>query len=181
MRLLNDVRSQLYYLPRAFVLTIFIIITYLFLWNDVSRFKEKLYSLLKRPYMLLFIFYLCFLMESTLLGRWPRNPYKSIWGNFGIFSGEGWNKEFIENVMLFTPYTLLYLLSFKNKRTIKYIITISALTSFFIEICQLLFWLGQFQISDIIHNIMGGVAGYCIWRIINFCTKRWTNNSYKKQ
>ena len=164
MRFYEDIYTQMMYIPRAIVLMVFMSFAYLFVKeNGLQQVKSKIADFVKRPWELLFVFYLSFLIISTLIARWPRNPYGSILSSFGLFDEDGWNHECIENILLFIPYTFLYLKATAASPPWKSALIITLCTTAFIEFSQLVFWLGQFQISDMLHNLIGGMIGCCIW------------------
>ena len=76
-----------------------------------------------------------------------------------------WNKvQAIENILFFIPFSFFLILGFYDLKRIKLelfkeIILISFKISLFIELLQLIFTLGTFQLSDIVYNILGGVIG----------------------
>ena len=166
MNLKKDIIFQSYYLPRALILTFIIAFAYLFILDNRGHIKERLIEVIKKPIVVLFLFYLSFLLVSTLLGRWPKNPYGYLLANFGIRNKNGWNSEFVENTLLLIPYSFLFLEAFKPRHTLKAALLVTALTTCFIELSQLLFWLGEFQLSDIFHNILGGMIGYALWYLL---------------
>ena len=167
MRFTEDLYTQVMYIPRAIIMMFFMSFAYMFIKeNGLSKAKTKLAGFVKRPWELLFVFYLSFLIVSTLLVRWPRNPYGNVFNSFGLFDEGGWNYECIENVLLFIPYTYLYLKSTALASPWKSALIITLCTTAFIEFSQLLFWLGQFQIADMFHNLIGGMIGCCIWYVI---------------
>ena len=167
MRFVEDLFTQAMYIPRAIILMLFISLAYLFVKeNGPDQVKRKMAGFVRRPWELLFVFYLSFLIISTLIARWPRNPYGSVLSSFGLYTQNGWNFECIENVLLFIPYTFLYLQSRAAESPWRSALAITLCLTVFIEFCQLLFWLGQFQISDMLHNFIGGMIGCGIWYAI---------------
>ena len=38
-------------------------------------------------------------------------------------------------------------------------------TTVFVELSQLIYWLREFQLFDLVHNIIGGVIGCALWHI----------------
>ena len=133
--------------------------------------KDKCLNAIKRPWLILFILYLAFIITSTLFSRSITNPYKSVFSDFGVMVNGNVNKEFLENVLLFIPYSFLYLQAFRPKSSMKNALVVSALTTVFVEISQLVLWLGEFQISDLVHNCIGGLIGIGAWSIINSRSK----------
>jgi len=69
----------------------------------------------------------------------------------------------ILNVLMFIPVGAWFYMLFKSPK-----ITLCArgcfLISFSIEIVQLIYNVGEFEIDDIIHNIISGLIGYLICR-----------------
>ena len=173
MRFAEDIYTQAMYIPRAVILMLFMSLAYMFVKeNGLRQVKTKLAGFVKRPWELLFVFYLSFLIISTLFVRWPRNPYGNILSSFGLFDEDGWNHECIENILLFIPYTFLYLQTKATSSPWKSALIITLCTTVFIEFSQLLFWLGQFQLSDVLHNLIGGMIGCCIWFVFREI-RRW--------
>lgn len=122
---------------------------------------------MKQPWLLLFFLYLAYLLVSTVFSRRITNPYERVFNDFGIMVNGKINREFLENVLLFIPYSFLYLQAFIPKKPLRNALILSVLTTAFIEIIQLVLWLGKFQISDLVHNILGGLIGIGAWYIIN--------------
>ncbi|MCH5211603.1 MAG: VanZ family protein [Oscillospiraceae bacterium] len=87
------------------------------------------------------------------------------------------DSQSIENILLFIPFTLIGLYAFGNrifqsrKRGLLMIMGISAVTSFgaslFIELCQIIFKCGTFQVSDLIFNTSGGVIGGILYWFVS--------------
>lgn len=175
----------------SFVLTIFIMFFYLYIhtdnsnirtWKDavkswVNEFRfNKIFRL--RSYLTL---YTTLILFRTLFNRelWV-NPLYDVWGSWWLYrydQGTGqiiFTTECFENMVLFFPYTLLMLLNYKEKfigisNSKKYIVLKATgnvfLFSFIIELAQLFFRLGTFQVSDLAYNSLGGFVGsitYCL-------------------
>lgn len=143
-----------------------------FLFFQTDEWKDKLRNTFKKPWLLFFVFYFAFLLVSTVFSRHITNPYKSVLEDFGVINNGRINREFIENVLLFIPYSFLYLQAFKPKSPFKRTIVVSVLATLFIEASQLLFWVGNFQLSDLVHNVLGGLIGYGAWVIISRITAK---------
>lgn len=81
--------------------------------------------------------------------------------------------EAIENFILFVPFTVLLLWTFKNyllkkQKSFKWVLLRSTkvvfLFSLIIEVLQLLLRLGTFQLSDLFYNTLGGfLGGFIYW------------------
>lgn len=129
--------------------------------------KEKILNIIKQPWLLLFFLYLAFMLVSTVFSRRITNPYGRLFNDFGIMVNGKINREFLENVLLFIPCSFLYLQAFRPQKPMKSALAMALLTTAFIEMTQLLLWLGRFQISDLVHNLLGGLIGIGVWFTIN--------------
>lgn len=157
--------------PRAVVLSILVIMTYLFIQTNGKAVKKYTIKLLKKPWLVSFLFYVAVLMVITIFNREITNPFKKIFADFGLYIEGKINLEFIENLILFIPYTFLYSFAFRPHKPFKTAFFVSIYTSCAIETIQLLLWLGEFQISDIIHNIIGGILGSGLYYLVLLSTR----------
>ena len=172
----EDIIRQIKYIPRAIILAGFLVIILLFFQeNTIQQAKSEIKKLIKNYRVVLFLLYMSFLLVSTIFSRWPKNPTNNIFGGFGIYTSKGWNKESVENVLLFIPYIFLYLVAFRPAKPFKSSLFVTVATTVSIELLQLLFWFGSFQISDMIHNIYGGVLGWSLWYLV-----KWIKDYRKK-
>lgn len=163
--LLKDIRSQIIYFPRAIVLSFVLLPGYLFFTVNKGKSIKIILSAIKQLWQLSFLLYLSFLLVSTLFSRAPTDPLRNVLSNFGLYNANGLNMECIENTLLFVPFTFLYLQTARHTSPFKSAIVVSICTTMFIELSQLVFWLGEFQLSDLFHNIIGGMIGFVLWHI----------------
>ena len=169
----KDFIRRALYIPRAIILFTILIPAYLFVAeNDAIRIKEKIKSVLKNYKVILFLFWMAFLMMSTIFTRWTKVPYRVVLGGFGIITTKGLNTDSLENILLFIPYTFHYLLAFHPEKPWKAALKLSLLSTFTIELLQLIFWLGAFQFSDILHNTEGGIIGCGLWHLVRWIKSR---------
>jgi glycopeptide antibiotics resistance protein len=70
------------------------------------------------------------------------------------------------NVILFIPFGFLLPLCFGKGKSLFKIIFYTFLLSFLAELWQLVFKVGIFDVDDILLNVVGGVIGFLIYRII---------------
>lgn len=164
--LLSDLAAQSAYLCRAVLLMVLLAAAFLFAQEHGSEAVNKLKQLFRQGWMTAFLFYLAFMLISTVFSRETTNPYSSVLSHFGFQDDVKWNNEIIENVLLFIPYTFFFLQSFKVEHPLRSAALVSGFTTLFIELSQLLFWLGSFQFSDIVHNMLGGMLGCGLWYMI---------------
>ena len=160
--------SQLQYLPKAVLLSFLLIPTVLYFTGKSEGVKKDVRSLLKKPWLLLFLYYLSYLIVSTLLTRRVTYPFENVFDHFGFKNDDKlWNAEIIQNTLLFIPYSFFFLQSGELKKPFKTVMILCVITTCSIEVLQLILWLGYFQLSDIIHNTLGGFIGWLLWKIIS--------------
>ena len=155
------------YLYRTVLIAVLFSCSFLFYKDNRCRLKERLVSLIKQKWIFAFILYSSFIFVSTVLGRPKTNPYQDIFSNFGFRKDDfAWNIDIIKNIVLFIPFTYFFLkahIAYDYKHGFITSLLLSFITTIFIELSQLLFWLGSFQFADIVHNIIGGLIGYLLW------------------
>ena len=79
--------------------------------------------------------------------------------------------EIILNVLLFIPIGFLVCCGLRKKGLLK-IMGISCCISLAIEILQLVTRRGVFNIDDVIHNTIGGIIGYGIYRLVSMVIRK---------
>ena len=129
-------------------------------------FKSK--SEFRRVFLL--AFYTALILFRTLLNRnlWM-NPLVNVMGGWSLYNENGQlTTESIENVILFVPFSLFLFWTFGHKLCVNKICfrkviwkscKIVFLSSFGIEISQVIFRLGTFQLADLFYNTLGGIIG----------------------
>lgn len=131
--------------------------------------------------ILVLAFFTVMILMKTLLNRemWL-NPLCNVMGGWTFYDMEGnLTAESVENFMMLVPFTALLLWSFPGelglgqkreqqetsvyrpslKKAIRASVKYAFLFSLMIEILQLLFRLGTFQLSDLFYNTAGGMLG----------------------
>ena len=136
-----------------------------------QKFKESVFF--RKLFLLAFV--TSMILFRTLLNRnlWL-NPLSNVMGGWDIWetvNGEQkLTTECIENVIMLVPFSAVVLWTFGEKigNSLKKILWQSGKIAFCfsisIEMLQLLFRLGTFQLSDIFYNTVGGMIGglmYC--------------------
>lgn len=81
-------------------------------------------------------------------------------------------ENLLGNIFAFTPLGFLLPLLFKKCNDIKNIFFISTATTLFIEIIQLIFYLGSCDIDDVILNIFGCLLGFGIYSLFKYLNKK---------
>lgn len=130
--------------------------------------KDKFFKDYSYKWKTLFFTYSYFILDKTLVSRdiGSINSFEYAFkGGWLFLVKDTWNKvQAIENILFFIPFSFFLILGFYDLKRIKLelfkeIILISFKISLFIELLQLIFTLGTFQLSDIVYNILGGVIG----------------------
>lgn len=134
-------------------------------------------------YKFAFFTILFMVLSRTLICRniW-QCPWENIIGEWWIFTSDGaLNTEGMLNVFLFVPLSYFGVLGFcqqvgLDNKILFNIVKTSFVFSCLIEICQLFFRVGTFQLSDIFQNTLGGFIGVAVWAIQQKIMKRGRNN-----
>lgn len=93
--------AQFKFLPRALILTLIIVFAYLFIQdNSRKEIRDKLLSVIKKPWLVLFLFFLSFILVCTLFSRNTFVPYKSVLKGFKLYNNGRWDIGCIENIIL---------------------------------------------------------------------------------
>ena len=193
-KIIENVLTALYQ-PFGFsvVMTILVMFFYMFVKEHgikmvvqrwVNEFKTS--SRFRRVFLL--VFYIAMILFRTLLNRdmW-RNPISNVIGVWGLYNENGeLTTEIIENLVLFIPFTVLLLWSFREKiisRSVKLFVTlwksieVVFAFSLMIEFLQLFLRLGTFQLSDLFYNTLGGlIGGFIYW-----CGYKLTHRNKKEK
>lgn len=114
LTILNDlIKEILNYTYPACLLTVLLCVLFLFMHEQDAR--HKLLNLWhNRKRLILFLFYFAFLLMATVFGRRTTKPYNSVFEHLFLkIDDPSWNKEIIENLLVFVPYTFLFLNSFE--------------------------------------------------------------------
>lgn len=164
----------------AFVLAVLFMFFYLYAkehgWRvALKKWWQFFCSSYKFRRMLIFAFYLAMLLFRTLFNRdmW-KNPLSDLMGGWGLYNANReLTTESFENVILFIPVIVLIYWNFleeifKEKFTFATMaiksILIALTFSLGIELFQLFFRVGTFQLSDLCYNTLGGlIGGFIYW------------------
>ena len=171
--LFNSCIMQLKFFPRAIVLSFIVAAAYLFISeNNKKEIWVKFVSITKNPWLVLYLLFLSFMLVCTIFSRQSIVPFKSVLKGLRLYDSGRWDMQCIENILLFVPYTFFYLQALAPEKPLKASFLMAFLTSLFVELSQLFFWLGAFQISDLIYNVIGGMIGSFLWYAWKVVTKK---------
>ncbi len=185
-QIIIDLGTMIYqYLWASVLITllIFVFINYSKKSNAVTVLKELFDSIRSTEGFKKFIsvLYLVFLLQRTIFNRGPwGNPLSNPVGDwFLLLDKNTLNFEIIDNLILFIPLNMvlnwLNISWFPTKISFGYNAMVSFALSCSIEIFQLLFRVGTFQLSDLFFNTLGGLIGFYIYKIIIFVKNVFTN------
>ena len=160
-------------IPKILLLFLLFSFTYLFVRDNRENTKNRLIEILKhKKWTLAFFLYLAAIITVTIISRTQTNPYQNILKYYGLIIDVKINEDAIKNLLLFIPYTFLFIQAFHPVYPLKTALLLSIITTCFIELTQLIFWLGFFQFEDILHNIISGLMGWALWWIIKRIRKK---------
>ena len=133
--------------------------------NCVKRIEQTFSKKIQRIVSLSFlIMYVIVIIYITCLCRTPSfssriAPYP-LWSYVKVLTGN-WNLEIqiIENIILFIPLGFLGFQLFHNR---KIVLIFGLFLSISVEVSQLIFCLGLFEVDDILNNTMGAFIGTLI-------------------
>lgn len=132
---------------------------------------------------LLFIIYMIFALYVLLMAesfgrtvtdqyRYNLVPFMEI-KRFYSLLGTGWNgKAFLNlfgNVLCFMPFGFYQAIEFRNKKAmIRKVTLCTFFFSFCVEIVQLIFKIGIFDVDDLILNTTGGILGGILYKLLRW-------------
>lgn len=178
-QIISNVLTALY---QPFWFAVILSVLFMFAYKSKPSIKQAAYewiswfksdSSFRRTFFL--VFYTVMILFRTLLNRnmWA-NPVSDVIGTWGFYNVKGeFTTECIENLALFTPFTILLFWAgwekILSRITIGSVLwnstKITFLFSFAIEMLQLFLRLGTWQLSDLFYNTLGGVIGGLIYYI----------------
>lgn len=134
---------------------------------------EKRLTLGQGTFMFLLFMYLGLVLIATLLTRGGYGyrgvnlslfiTYRDAWNSF---SARAW-RFIILNILMFVPIGFLLPLAFTTCKKFWFTYLTGALITILIEGKQYVSSQGIFEISDIIHNVLGCMIGYGMWMLVH--------------
>ena len=76
-------------------------------------------------------------------------------------------KQIFYNILAFVPWGILVPKCFDNARSFAKVVGSAVLMSVGIEVMQLIGQCGLCELDDVIHNGLGAVVGYLVWRMVH--------------
>ncbi|MGE7822802.1 VanZ family protein [Paenibacillus sp. NPDC093718] len=143
---------------------------YLYYRKQQSEGKPRIH--MKKLFLgALFIGYVVFVLELTMLGR-GRSHFLQM--NLHPFSDyiEAWNKYSLRdlqnglfNIIMFIPMGVLLPFISRKCKAFKWLLLVVVGSTLFIETYQTLSGAGLFELADIMNNTLGGIFGYQLYRL----------------
>lgn len=162
----EDMMYALRYLPWGMLIGVPLAVVVLKLVDSTQKRRQK--PAPQRLPVMLFCIYIAVMLVITFLSR--ENGSRSGAMDLQLFSTWGINARnnafVVENVLLFIPYGFLYRWNFTQTGTIWRCLLLGAVTSFGIELMQLVTARGYFQIDDILTNTLGALSGGILFWLV---------------
>ena len=163
---------------RVLILVAGIYLCYIGMLKYHEKKQGKVMPRVRYGFGLLFIIYIVFLLELTLLKREIGSEYRIelevFWSYKKVISGHEieLKTQILGNMIAFLPWGILLPLVSEKARSFQ--VTIFGAFSTAIELMQLIFKCGLCEIDDILNNTLGACIGYGIIMIIGRIWKKKT-------
>ena len=116
-------------------------------------------------------FYLLIIITSTILNRnlggVNRIELELFWSYKEAMNSPDsvivW--QILYNVFMFIPWGIFLANKWKSMKKPLWNIGSALLASVMIELIQFIFRCGTVELDDVVHNVLGGIVGYSIWKI----------------
>ncbi|MEE3806365.1 VanZ family protein [Lysinibacillus fusiformis] len=170
--IINNIQSLM--LPVMIIIGVeFLLIAfYYFFYNKKEPSVRKRNHVKKLMLGALFIGYIVFVCELTIIGRGSSHFLQM---NLQPFSGyiDAWKKyslrdlqNCIFNILMFVPLGVFLPLLFPKFKLFKWLFLVVVSATLSIETYQTLTGAGIFELDDLINNSIGGVIGYQLYRLV---------------
>lgn len=120
--------------------------------------------------------YVCFFSEkygrTQMSGEYHYNlvPFKEIKRFFeyrDVIGFEAFVMNLFGNIFVFSPFGFIVPVISRKSRAVVKMLSMTFLLSFCIETIQLVCRVGSFDVDDLLLNTLGGLIGYCIFKIVD--------------
>lgn len=177
--IIRDIQEKFKYLPSAVYLALICIamyifvclLRYLFTMREVSQADERRKKIVGKIWHMLFCgTFVAYMYTLIMIVYYSREPGSRtgvadmvLWSNWGMTLQM--HAYFIENIVLFIPFGLIFPLVFKNWMR-WFTIPVGAFISAAIEYTQLVTGRGYCQLDDFVTNTAGAAIGFFIYLIL---------------
>lgn len=154
----------------ALVLAVAFCIGYFVIYKKLLKGKKRL-NFLQVGWLAIFVCYIVVVLGATLLSRgnfWGSRvvslfyTYKDAWVSA---DASAW-RNIVLNILLFVPLGFLLPLGVKRFRSWVKTYLVGFVFTLAIEVYQLVFSAGIFEVADLINNTLGAMIGYGIFAIV---------------
>ncbi|MBO1511939.1 VanZ family protein [Metabacillus bambusae] len=132
----------------------------------------------KRFFLLIcFLVYVCVLFYLLFFSSYRQSveglltynvrPFQTILGYFSNFDGLSITDQFVGNVLAFVPFGFLLPLLVSRLGSFIRMVWGTVAFSLLVEIAQLIFRVGAFDVDDLLLNTIGGVIGFLLMTVFN--------------
>ncbi len=84
------------------------------------------------------------------------------------------------NIIGFMPAGFFIPILWEKRKGVIFTVCVTFEMSLFVELMQLIFRVGSFDVDDLILNTLGGLLGYCLLKITGHCgEKKWRKHEKK--
>ncbi len=170
---LSSVFSTLFF---SFIFSYLIMLLASFYILGKGKKKDLLKTIFKNKNMLflfLFIFFTFAVFYVTVIQReCIYAPLSNVLGGWSFYNSQTHKFDLlaIGNILLITPSSILFCILFLSEKSVVKTILETVLFSFafslLIELNQLIFSKGTFQLSDIVYNTLGGLTGTILYLLV---------------
>jgi glycopeptide antibiotics resistance protein len=93
------------------------------------------------------------------------NPFQTILGYFSNFDRLSITDQFVGNVLAFVPFGFLLPLLIPRSGSFICIVGCTVAFSLLVEIAQLIYRVGAFDVDDLLLNTFGGIIGFLLTKV----------------
>ncbi|MFY0518499.1 VanZ family protein [Lysinibacillus sp. UGB7] len=169
--IINNIRYLMLPVIIIIVVEFLLIALYYFFYYRKQQTDRKKIQIKKLILGALFIGYIVFVCELTIIGRGTSHYLQM---NLHPFSGyiDAWKKyslrdlqNCIFNILMFVPLGIFLPLIIAKTKEFKWLLLVVVSATLSIETYQTLSGAGIFELDDLINNSLGGIIGYQLYRL----------------
>ncbi|MED3804581.1 VanZ family protein [Lysinibacillus xylanilyticus] len=169
--IINNIQYLMFPVIMIIVVEYLLIALFYFLYYTKQQTDRKKIQIKKLLLGALFIGYIVFVCELTIIGRGTSHYLQM---NLHPFSGyiDAWKKyslrdlqNCIFNILMFVPLGIFLPLLIAKTKAFKWLLLVVVSATLSIETYQTLSGAGIFELDDLINNSLGGIIGYQLYRL----------------
>lgn len=142
----------------------------------IKFYKKQTFTVQNVLLGIVFAGYIAILFGGTILNREMGEEYqmklRPFWSYQVVIEYKDYSMlwQIVSNVLVFIPWGFLSAKLWDGMKKFGWNLYCSFMLSVIIEGTQLVCKFGLFELDDILHNVLGAVIGYMIWRLWNKIT-----------